>query len=220
MKIRRWAAALVFSLIWVAGPAHPAHSATLTITASRTACSEADYNGDPRLGPAQLPSAGPVGLQLVRYDRFAGLAPEWFLSLYWDAAANSGQGSWRYPPANGFLIGPTGQPIEVTVPLSPGQRVDRYGSEFGAFLAPAGTPYANRAIPPQSLDNRDLPTACNYHVYQVTREFRVDAGPIAPAFGQPGRGFQYLLDGTLVPGAPERLNVMWLISNGYLQRII
>lgn len=218
MKVRRWAAAVVFSLIWVVGPAHPAISATAT--ASGTQCSEADYNGDPRLGPAQLPTAGPVGQQLTRYDRFAGLSPEQFLSVYWDPTANGGLGSWRYPPANGFLFGPNGQPIEQILPLRLGQRIDRYGSEFGAFLAPAGTPYSYRAIPPQSLDNKAVPAACNYHLYQVVREFRVDGGPIAPAFGQPGRGVQYLLVSSLVPGAPTQINVMWLIANGYLQRLI
>lgn len=50
------------------------------------------------------------------------------------------------------------------------------------------------------------------------RDFFVDGGPIAPAFGQPGRGLQYMLVGSLVPGAPERLNVRWLIDNGFLLR--
>ena len=114
MNVRRWAAAAVFSLIWVVGAAHPAVSATTTSLSAT--CSAADYNGDPRLGPAQLPTAGPVGLQLTRYDRFAGLTPQQFLAVYWNPAANNGQGSWRYPPANGFLFGPNGQPIEQILP--------------------------------------------------------------------------------------------------------
>ena len=100
----------------------------------------------------------------------------------------------------------------------PGQRVDRYGSEFGAFLAPTGLTYASRALPPQSLDNQTAPAGCNYLAYRVLRQFDVDGGPIAPGFGQPGRGVQYMLVGTLVPGAPERLSVRWLIDNGYLAR--
>ena len=218
MRFRRWAAAVVFSLIWVAGSAHPALSATPS--SSSTQCSAADFSGDPRLGPAQLPTAGPVGQQLTRYDRFAGLTPEQFLSVYWDPTANNGQGSWRFPPANGFLFGPNGQPIEQILPLRPGQRIDRYGSEFGRFLAPAGTPYSYRALPPQSLDNQALPAACNYHLYQVIREFRVDGGPIAPGFGQPGRGVQYLLVGSFVPECAAQINVMCLVNNGYLQRLI
>ncbi|MEA2703333.1 MAG: hypothetical protein QOD63_1278, partial [Actinomycetota bacterium] len=159
-------------------------------------------------------------LELIGYDRFAGQTPAQFLATYWDPTANGGQGGWRYPPANGFLIGPTGQPIELIVPLRPGQRIDRYGSEFGAFLAPAGLPYSRRSIPPQSLDNTVLPAACNYHLYQVAREFKVDGGPIAPAFGQPGYGYQYLLVSSLVPECAGQINVMCLIANGYLQRLI
>lgn len=44
-------------------------------------------------------------------------------------------------------------------------------------------------------------------------------GPIAPWFDQPGLGWQYQLDGTLIPGAPAQINVGWLITNGYLQRL-
>lgn len=216
MRVRRSLAVVVFSLIWVVGPAHPSDSATIVPAGQ---CSVEDYNGDPRLGPAVLPTTGPVGRELIHYDRFAGLDPQQFLDTYWDPTANGGQGGWRYPAANGFLIGPDGRPVEVPVPLRVGQQVDRYGSEFGAFLAPSGVPYAQRAIPPQSLDNRDMAGGCNYHLYRVTREFSVTGGPIAPAFGQRGYGFQYLLVGSMVPGAPAQLNVMWLVANGYLQRL-
>jgi hypothetical protein len=217
MRVRRCVAAAVLSLVWVLGPAHPSLSAQGT---SSTQCSAEDYNGDPRLGPAVLPTAGPVGQELIHYDRLAGLTPQQFIDTYWDPAANGGQGGWRYPPANGFLIGPTGEPVEAPMPLRVGQRIDRYGSEFGAFLAPSGVPYAGRAIPPQSLDNREVPDGCNYHLYLVVREFRVEGGPIAPAFGQRGYGLQYLLVSGLVPGAPAQINVMWLVANGYLQRLI
>lgn len=67
---------------------------------------------------------------------------------------------------------------------------------------------------------RDTPGGCNYHLYAVLREFRVEGGPIAPAFGQRGYGLQYLLVASMVPGAPAQLNVMWLVANGYLQRLI
>jgi hypothetical protein len=50
----------------------------------------------------------------------------------------------------------------------------------------------------------------------VTRAFDVEAGPIAPAFQQPGGGRQYLLMSAYVPGAPTPLNVKWLIDSGYL----
>ena len=217
MRVRRWLAAVVLSLVWVVGPAHPSLSASTT---PPTQCSAEDYGGDPRLGPAVLPTGGPVGEELIHYDRFGGLTPDQFLAVYWEPSANGGQGGWRYPPANGFLIGPNGLPVQTVMPLRAGTRIDRYGSEFGAFLAPARLPYTSRAIPPQSLDNRDAPGGCNYHLYQVVREFRVQGGPIAPAFGQRGYGVQYLLVGSLIPGAPSQINVMWLVANGYLQRVI
>jgi hypothetical protein len=52
----------------------------------------------------------------------------------------------------------------------------------------------------------------------VLRLFHAEEGPIAPGFGQPGRGIQFQLLSSLVPGAPSPLNVLWLINNGYLAR--
>jgi len=60
--------------------------------------------------------------------------------------------------------------------------------------------------------------ACNYHLYKVLKSFAADEGLIAPGFGQPGYGLQVQLDGSLVPGAPSQLNVIWMIDNGYLAR--
>ena len=214
MRVRRRLAAVVVTLVWAwATPA----GATPSTPAGQ--CSEANFNGDARLGPRDLPTTGPVGLELTGYNRLAGLTPDQFIATYWDPTAFGGQGGWRYPPSNGFLIGPGGQPIEVPIPLHAGQQVDRYGSEFGQFLAPTGIPYAQRAIPPQSLDNTSTPATCNYRAYKVLKDFRVEGGPIAPAFGQPGKGVQYLLLGSLVPGAPAQLNILWLVDNGYLQRL-
>lgn len=214
MRLRRALAATIVTLFVVVGPASPSFSANPSVTQ----CSTEDFNGDPRLGPRVLPNSGSVGVELRSYDRFAGLTPEQFLATYWDDTANGGQGGWRYPPADGFFIGPNGQPVRKVMVLGVGSTVDRYGSEFGAFLAPTGLPYSRRAIPPQSLDNTTNPGACNYSAYRVTRAFSVDGGPIAPAFGQPGRGVQYLLVGAFVAGAPDRINVRWLVDNGFLQR--
>ena len=178
-----------------------------------TDCSATFFDGDKRLGPEELPLVGPVGVQLVGYLRTGLETPAQFLAQYYDPAA----GSWRYPPDNGYVIGPDGQPIEHQTVLYPGQNIDRYGSEYGSFLAPQGTPYAERAIPPQSLDGTPA-AGCNYHTYRVLRPFTVDSGPIAAWFAQPGGGAQYQLDASLVPGAPTALNVLWLVDNGYLAR--
>lgn len=181
-------------------------------------CSAAFFDGDPRLGPAGLPVLGIVGVELIGYRRTGNLSPAAFLAQYYNPTANGGAGGWIYPPDNGYVIGPNGQPVEWQETLRVGQRIDRYGSEFGSFLAPAGSLYAERSIPPQSLDSTP-PAPCNYHDYQVLKDFAVDAGPVAPWFAQPGYGLQYQLNASLIPGAPASVNVMWLIDNGYLARI-
>ena len=216
--MNRWRvfAAAVCTLVLVVGSADTSWAAVTP----PDQCSTEDFGGDPRLGPRDLPTAGSVGLELRTYDRLAGLTAEQFLAMWWDPAAQGGAGGWRFPPDNGFLLGPHGEPVHAAMTVRAGFRLDRFGSEFGAFLAPAGSPYSSRALPPQSLDNGTAPSGCNYNLYKVVRDFTVDGGPIAPAFGQPGNGLQYLLVAALVPGAPERLNVRWLIDHGYLARCV
>jgi len=216
MGVKRFVAAAVCAVALVVGDVGSAFAA-VTPPAE---CSTEDFNGDPRLGPRDLPTQGSVGLELRTYDRLAGLTPEQFIAIWWDPTLFDGAGGWRFPPFNGFLLDPNGQPIHAAMTLRSGFRVDRFGSEFGAFLAPVGSQYAQRALPPQSLDNASTPAGCNYNLYKVARDFQVDGGPIAPAFGQPGRGLQFMLDGALVPGAPARLNVRWLIDNGFLIRCV
>src|SRR6266571_1098731 len=109
--------------------------------------------------------------------------------------------------------------VEFPFTLVPGQEVDRFGSEYGGFLAPEDTPYADRALPPQSLDDFDPAYTCNYHLYRVLKRFTAETGPIAAGFGQPGGGLQFQLVSSLLPGAPATVTVMWLVSHGYLQRL-
>jgi len=116
------------------------------------------------------------------------------------------------------VIRPDGRPEEFRLHLNRGEYIDRYGSEYGSFLSPAGMSYAARSIPPQNLDGAP-PATCNYHDYRVIKPLTVHAGPVAPWFGQPGGGLQYQLDASLVPGAPSPLDVMWLVTNGYLARV-
>ncbi|MFJ9519798.1 TNT domain-containing protein [Kitasatospora sp. NPDC101801] len=215
MRIRQALAAIGMTATLLAGTVlvDTATAAPAAVGAYSAECSTEDFHGDKRLGPEQLPRTGPVGRQLWGYSRTGTLTEQAFLDTYYDATASS----WRYPPADGYVTAPDGTPLEIQQTLGAGQRIDRYGSEYGSYLAPEGLPYATRAIPPQSLDS-DPAAPCNYHVYQVTKPFTVDAGPIAPWFGQPGYGWQFQLDARHVPGAPARLNVLWLIDNGYLAR--
>lgn len=177
-------------------------------------CSATFFHGDKRLGPEVLPALGQVGFELAGYQRTGGQPADRFLSTYYNSATSS----WIYPPDNGYVIGPNGQPLEFQLSLVQGQDIDRFGSEYGSFLAPEGLPYATRSIPPQSLVGNPA-AGCNYHDYRVQRSFAVHAGPIAAWFAQPGGGLQYQLDGSLVPGAPTSMNVMWLVDNGYLARL-
>ncbi|MEZ0112090.1 hypothetical protein ABH920_006109 [Catenulispora sp. EB89] len=228
--MRRTLLALVLAAVGFAAAAVPAAAAASTSAASTAgasvasvanlaeSCSSDFFDGDPRLGPNTLPVWGPVGFELIGYRRTGNLPASQFLATYYNPAANGGSGGWNYPPDNGYVIAPNGQPLEFQLTVSPGTDMDRFGSEYGSFLAPAGLPYAARSIPPQSLDSNPAAT-CNYHDYQVLKPFTVDAGPIAAWFAQPGGGLQYQLDSKLVPGAPTQLNVMWLVNNGYLGRI-
>lgn len=180
-------------------------------------CSAEFEGGDRRLGPETLSNTFPVGPQLVGYDRTGGLSTEEFLDRYWDPAAGP-SGSWIYPPADGYVTDGAGEPIREVITVSAGATLDRYGSEFGTFLAPSGAGYAERSIPPSNLVGTP-PEPCNYHAYLVVRPFDLYAGTIAPWFGQPGGGTQYQLDPALVPGVTGTLNVQWLLTAGYLVRV-
>jgi hypothetical protein len=215
--IRHGLLALAVVALLLAGGAVPV-SAAAVAAHPETTCSAALFDGDRRLGPADLPRHGEVGRELRDYQRTGSLTEAAFLATFWDPAANSGQGGFRFPPDNGYVIGSNGQPEVSAVVLSPDNRLDRFGSEFGAFLAPEGLAYAARSIPPQSLVSNPA-AGCNFHEYEVERAFEVDTGPIAPWFAQPGGGEQFQLVSGLVPGAPTPLNVMWLVNNGFLERL-
>jgi len=195
----------------VLGGAGAATAATSADATPLDQCSATFFDGDSLLGPAKLPLFGAVGTQVVGYQRSGLQSPAQFLAEYRNASG------WIYPPDNGYVTVGT-VPLEWTETLLPGEDIDRYGSVYGSFLAPAGTPYAERAIPPSSLDSSPA-AGCNYHDYVVLKPFNVDCGPIAAWFDQPGGGLQFQLDGNLISGAPAQLNVLWLLSNGYLKDI-
>ncbi|CAM3762531.1 TNT domain-containing protein [Nocardiopsis rhodophaea] len=158
--------------------------------------------GDPRLGPADLPDDGVVGELMHGYQRLGGLSPTEFLNRYrrtsTDPRTGEAEESWIYPAHQGFAtVGGVVQSWKVDV--AAGTMLDRFGSPWGSFLAPAGTPYAQRSLPPDSLNTWPGGPAHNYRCYQVLDEFTAEVGPIAPAFEQPGGGDQLFLDPALVP---------------------
>ncbi|MGW1157413.1 TNT domain-containing protein [Streptomyces sp. NPDC002513] len=149
------------------------------------------YLDDWRLGPAQLPTSGPLGAMLRGYHRTDATSAYWFLGCYWQTNPQTGLSGWWYPDDNGFVL-KDGKPVERPLTLRKGQLVDLFGSGLGHFLAPAGTPYARRAIPPGNLDTFDPSHPYGYHLYRVLEPITVEAGPIRPWFGQPGLGLQYV----------------------------
>ncbi len=182
-------------------------------------CSADFKSGDRRLGPNQLANQGPVGRQVVGYSRTGSLSTEAFLAKYWDATASGGAGGWIYPPADGYVTDKDGKAIKSIVELKAGAQLDRYGSEYGSYLAPAGAAYGQRSIPPTNLISTPA-DSCNYHLYKVAKPFKVYQGGIAPWFGQRGGGQQVQLDPTLITGAPTPINVQWLLTAGYLTRVL
>lgn len=169
----------------------------------------------PYLGPEPLPQAPPVGPLLDGYKRFGNYTEAGFVAKFHPGS------DYIYPPDSGFLF-IDGQPTARPKDLPVGTRLDRFGATSGKYLSPVGVPYSKRAIPPSNLNSYGGTPQSDYHVYCVQQAFRVDAGPAAPWFGQPGLGEQYVLNSSYVPGPentgklPGMLNVQWMIDNGYL----
>ncbi|MFD3558889.1 TNT domain-containing protein [Streptomyces sp. NPDC058686] len=152
------------------------------------------YHDDWRLGPQDLPKTGAIGAMLRGYHRTGPTSAYWFLGCYWQTNPQTGESGWWYPDANGFVLDRQGKPVQKALTLRVGQLVDLFGSGRGNFLAPAGTPYSKRAIPPSNLDEYTNAYPSSYHLYRVTEAFTVQAGRIRPWFGQPGLGIQYMTD--------------------------
>ena len=98
---------------------------------------------------------------------------------------------------------------ESAVTLVVGTRLDRFGSEYGKYMSPEGVPYELRSLPPTNLDTADPAYPFNYHVYEVTKELVVQAGPTAPWFEQMGLSLQFVVPDT----------VLNLVNGGFLARV-
>ena len=97
---------------------------------------------------------------------------------------NQETGAINWPENNGFAD------IPMDEVLQPGARIDRYGSDYGSFTSPEGTPYEMRAVAPRT-DQRP------YSVFEVVEPINVKSGSIASWFDEPGGGIQYLLPDTV-----------------------
>ncbi|MFD4181404.1 glycohydrolase toxin TNT-related protein, partial [Rhodococcus sp. NPDC058514] len=165
---------------------------------------------DDMRGPDEIPDGVPPEM-LDGYDRFGGMTEEEFASRYYDPDT----GWWRYPDNDGIALDGDGdlRILDPDIRLPEGTVIDRFGDSNGAYLAPDGIPFSDRALPPESLGKP-------YHQYRVTGvplpdHWRIEASVIAPGFGQPGGGIQY----RLVDESGRRPSVERLEDAGYLVEI-
>nr|GAT53633.1 predicted protein [Mycena chlorophos] len=211
---------------WLAAAApvlQPTNACACEGTAYNASLTDVYVCGDYRLGPTVLalgltdgntgtthkPSRSDAIVEALLgpplgYHRFgeADLCPKEWLAQFTNAAT----GYYIYPADDGFQLQETNTAISGTQRLAPGMLLDRFGRDSGSYLAPFGTPFAQRALPPASLNPpfAQKPQVATtkkkfeYHVYRVQKSFEVEAGPIAAWFGQPGQGTQYYMPGKSV----------------------
>ena len=102
-----------------------------------------------------------------------------------------------FPPNNGF-IGTTENQF-----LMNGDKISRYGgSGYSRFFSPVETSEAARALPTGSA-GQPLRT------FEVVKPFEIEQGTVAPAFGQPGFGQQFV--------SPVKLDI--LLRRGIMKEI-
>lgn len=118
------------------------------------------------------------------------------------------EGRPLYPPGNGAVPGTEFQTI-----LPVGTKLDRFGA-IGPdtdFLAPAGTPLGQRALPAGS-ESRPLVQL------EVLKPLPMQQSNVMPWFGQEGMGVQFQsTTGGLVLPKDARVTIQSLIDAGYLK---
>ncbi|MEH3140741.1 MAG: glycohydrolase toxin TNT-related protein [Mycobacterium kyogaense] len=95
-----------------------------------------------------------------------------------------------------------------------GTMLDRFGYPGGEWLSPHGTPFAERALPPDSA----LKPYFEYVVKDPTRlppGWRIEESAVAPWFHQPGGGLQYRI---IAPDGTDA-SVTDLVGFGVLERV-
>ncbi|WP_086660897.1 TNT domain-containing protein [Lentzea kentuckyensis] len=135
----------------------------------------------------------PVVQELIEgYDALAGMHERDWESLF---QHEDGSPRWPVEREGGY---------EDSRPevLQQGAELDRFGTPEGRVLSKAGTPFAQRSLPPSALDE-------GYRRYRVEKDLPVHRTISAPWFGQPGGGSRYR---TTCPVAD-------LVALGYLTEI-
>ncbi|SOJ53989.1 hypothetical protein MSIMFB_01487 [Mycobacterium simulans] len=140
-----------------------------------------------RMGlPAEVVTEGGAPLAVVRgWEPTGGMSWDDFASQFGTPQSRN------YPLNDGFPPGYVPQPAQ----LPEGAIIDRFGSEYGRYLAPDGTPFADRALAPESVGG-------DYNRYMVTGKplppgWQLVEGPVQPYYGQtPSPGtLQYMILG-------------------------
>ncbi|SDF91153.1 Protein of unknown function [Lentzea fradiae] len=129
---------------------------------------------------ASVPADGlgkdhPVVRELLDgYDPLGGMHEHDWESLF---LAGDGTPRWPVEREGGY---------EDSLPevLPAGAELDRFGTPEGRVLSTAGTPFAQRSLPPRALDE-------GYRRYRVEKDLPVHRTISAPWFGQPGGGSRY-----------------------------
>ena len=131
----------------------------------------------PRL--ALKPGAAPDPVLLDGYDPLAGMHER-----DWDHRflVRADPPEYAWPPGELFPEGgyEAGQPGVLAV----GVELDRFGGPEGRVLAPLGTAYRERSLPPALVD-------AGYHRYRVAKVLPVWFTVSAEWFGQPGGGARF-----------------------------
>ncbi|WP_020668134.1 TNT domain-containing protein [Amycolatopsis nigrescens] len=142
------------------------------------------------------PPAEPPAELIEGHDPLGGLHErDWDRRYLGGVRASVPEYAW--PP--GELYPEGGYEAGVAEMLAEGTLLDRFGDVRGRVFAPAGTPFAQRSLPPSHRE-------AGYRKYRVLREVPMWRAISAAWFGQPGGGVRY----RAVYTADE------LVSMGYL----
>ena len=113
----------------------------------------------------------------------------------------NGEIDWESNAPNGGRVSGT---IKFDNTLTKGTVIDRYGSKYGSYTSPVGTPFEQRALPYEN-------NTWAYHKYKIIKDINgVTISEIASAFKQPGGGIQFEL-----PASVDEL-----IKEGFLKEIL
>ncbi len=123
------------------------------------------------------------------YDPYGGWGDAEAFAEEYLTVSPAGKESWAWPPNDGALPG-----SEQVRQLGPGDalELDRVGGLDGEYFSPEGTPFDQRALPPDRLNfERTEWTVNTANPLVRSGSVSVERSTVAPWFGQPGGGVQY-----------------------------